>query len=239
MRGDWSEARDHGAAIGARAVDGAIRTRRSIRGFLQTPVPRETIRDLLDLAACAPSGSNIQPWRVHVLTGGALRRLKDDLLAQHDGNAPEEREYEYYPTRWRSPYLERRRAVGWKLYELTGVARGGREAGHRQRGRNYDFFGAPVGLVFTIDADLEKGSWLDCGMFLQTLMIAARGMGLDTCPQAAIANYPAVLRRHLPIGADETIICGMALGYADPAEPANRLEPGREGVDVFAQFHEA
>ena len=239
MRAGWSAARDHRAAIGSEAVDGAIRTRRSIRGFLPDTVPREIIRDLLALAACAPSGSNIQPWRVHVLTGAALRRLKDDLIARHDANAPEEREYEYYPTSWRTPYLERRRAVGWKLYELTGVARGDREAGHRQRGRNYDFFGALVGLVFTIDDDLEKGSWLDCGMFIQTLMIAARGKGLDTCPQAAIANYPAVLRRHLPIGEAETIICGMALGYADPAEPANALEPGREAVDVFARFHEA
>lgn len=224
-------------ALASAAVDGAIRTRRSIRGFLPTPVAVEAIRELLDLAACAPSGSNIQPWRVHVLTGDALQRLKDELLAQHDAHAPEEREYEYYPTSWRSPYLERRRAVGWKLYELAGVAKGDREAGHRQRGLNYTFFGAPVGLVFTIDNDLEKGSWLDCGMFIQTLMIAARGRGLDTCPQAAIANYPSVLRRHLPIADTETIICGMAIGFADPAEPANALEPGREAVEVFATFH--
>ena len=235
----WSGARDHGGATGAAAVDGAIRSRRSIRGFLPTPVPPAEVRALLDLAACAPSGSNIQPWRVHVLTGAALQRLKDDLLAQHDAGAPEEREYDYYPVRWRSPYLERRRAVGWKLYELTGVARGDQEAGHRQRGRNYVFFGAPVGLVFTIDDDLEKGSWLDCGMFIQTLMIAARGHGLDTCPQAAIANYPAVLRRHLPISERETIICGMALGHADPAEPANALEAGREPLEAFTLFHEA
>jgi len=236
---DWDASREVEAVRGAEAVDRAIRTRRSIRGFLPDPVPRETIARLLELAGTAPSGSNIQPWRVHVVTGEALRRLKADLLARHEGHAPEEREYEYYPVKWRAPYLERRRAVGWKLYELTGVARGDREAGHRQRGRNYDFFGAPVGLVFTIDDDLEKGSWLDCGMFLQTFMIAARGHGLDTCPQAAIANYPAVLRRHLPIGATETIICGMALGHADPAEPANRLEPGREPLEAFATFHEA
>ena len=231
-----SASRDVSGAVGADAVDAAIRTRRSIRGFLPDPVSDETVRHLLSLAACAPSGSNIQPWRVHVLTGAALARLKDDLFAQHEAGAPEEREYEYYPTRWRSPYLERRRAVGWKLYELAGVARGDREGGHRQRGRNYTFFGAPVGLIFTIDSDLEKGSWLDCGMFIQTLMIAARGHGLDTCPQAAIANYPSVLRRHLPIGADETIVCGMALGRADPAEPTNALEPGREPVDAFASF---
>lgn len=235
---DWSVTRSVEEARGGQAVDRAIRTRRSIRGFLPDPVQRETIAELLELAGNAPSGSNIQPWRVHVVSGDALRRLKTDLLAQHEARAPEEREYEYYPVNWRSPYLERRRAVGWKLYEMTGVARGDREAGHRQRSRNYDFFGAPVGLVFTIDDDLQKGSWLDCGMFLQTLMIAARGRGLDTCPQAAIANYPAVLRRHLPIRASETIICGMALGYADPAEPANHLEPGREPVEVFASFHD-
>jgi nitroreductase len=237
MSASWSERRDFGAAVGHEAVDGAIRSRRSIRGFLPAPVPEATVRELLALAACAPSGSNIQPWRAHVLTGEPLRRLTDDLLAQHDAGEPEAREYEYYPTQWRSPYIERRRAVGWKLFQATGVARGDREASHRQRGKNYLFFGAPVGFVFVIDNDLHEGSWLDYGMFLQTLMIAARGRGLDTCPQAAIANYPAILRRHLPIRDSETIICGMALGYADPAEPANAVEPDRELVEDFVTFH--
>jgi nitroreductase len=220
------------------AVDLAITSRRSIRGFLDTPIDKAAIVRLLEVAGRAPSGSNIQPWKAHVLTGPVLRRLTDQLTAAHFAGQPEEREYEYYPVAWRSPYLERRRKVGWQLYELAGVTRGDREAALRQRGRNYTFFGAPVGLIFTIDRDLEKGSWLDYGMFLQSLMIAARGSGLDTCPQAAIANYPAIVRGVLGIPDSEIIVCGMALGLADPAEPANALVAEREPVSSFAQFHE-
>jgi nitroreductase len=219
------------------AVDFAITSRRSIRGFLGTPVPLDTVRHLLEVASRAPSGSNIQPWKVHVVTGPALQRLKDALLAAHVSGAPEAREYEYYPVNWRSPYLERRRKVGWQLYELAGVGRGDREGASRQRGKNYVFFGAPVGLLFTIDRDMEMGSWLDFGMFLQNIMVAARGHGLDTCPQAAIANYPDIVRRHLNIPDAEMVVCGMALGHADPSEPANTLVSEREAVEAFTTFH--
>ena len=192
---------------------------------------------LLAIASRAPSGSNIQPWKVHVLAGPALARLTDALGAAHGSGVPEGREYEYYPLTWRAPYQERRRTVGWQLYELAGVARGDRAAGQRQRGRNYAFFGAPVGLVFTIDRDLEQGSWLDYGMFLQGLMVAARGFGLDTCPMAAIANYPGIVRRELGIPGDEVVVCGMALGVADPAEPTNALVAAREPVEGFTTWH--
>ncbi|TDR85149.1 nitroreductase [Enterovirga rhinocerotis] len=239
MADRWRAERRDRSAVGAEAVDGAITTRRSIRGFLPDPVPMETVRHLLALASRAPSGSNVQPWKSHVVTGAALQRLKDDLFAVFDSGAPEQREYEYYPRNWRSPYLDRRRKVGWELYRLAGVARGDKEAGHRQRARNYVFFGAPVGLIFTIDRDLEQGSWLDYGMFLQSLMIAARGHGLDTCAQAAIASYPAIVTRHLAIPAEEMVICGMALGWADLGEPTNALESEREPVDGFTAFHDA
>ena len=223
--------------VGSAAVDFAITSRRSVRGFLDKAVDRETVVRLLELASCAPSGSNIQPWSAHVIVGDAVKRLSDDLLAAHVAGEPEDREYEYYPVNWRSPYIERRRKLGWQLYELAGVARGDKEAGSRQRGRNYVFFGAPVALVFAIDKDLEQGSWLDYGMFLQSFMIAARGRGLDTCAQAAIANYPLIVRKHLAIPETQTIICGMAIGWADPNEPTNALVPGREPVDAFTTFH--
>lgn len=226
-------------AEAARFVDEAIETRRSIRGFLPRPVPRETIERLLALASRAPSGSNTQPWKVRVLTGAALERLTRALSAAHYAEEPEAREYNYYMVNWREPYLGRRRKVGWQLFTLTGVARGDREASLKQRGRNYIFFGAPVGLVFTIERDLEQGSWLDYGMFLQTLMIAARGRGLDTCPQASIANYPDIVRRELGIPEGELVVCGMALGYADPDEPANALWSEREPVSGFATFHDS
>lgn len=232
MRGDGEEGESAGP------VDHAITSRRSIRGFLPRPVEQSRIKHILEVASRAPSGSNIQPWKVHVLTGAALARVTSALREAHETGAPSDREYEYYPLAWRSPYLERRRKLGWQLYSLTGVARGDREAGMRQLGRNYIFFGAPVGLIFTIDSDLEKGSWLDYGMFLQNIMVAARGHGLDTCPQAAIANYPAILRRELGIPGSETVVCGMALGWADPAEPANRLQSEREPVEAFARFHD-
>ena len=219
------------------AVDAAITSRRSVRGFRPDPVPMATIRDLIALAGRAPSGSNIQPWKVHVVTGQALGRLTDALVAAHDGDAPEAREYEYYPVHWRDPYLGRRRALGWQLYGLAGIGKGDREGAKRQMGRNFVFFGAPVGLVFTIDRDMEQGSWLDYGMFLQTLMIAARGAGLDTCPQAAIASYPAIVRREVGIPEDETIVCGMALGYADPDEPTNALRAERAPVSAYTTVH--
>lgn len=221
------------------AVTYAIMSRRSIRGFLSQPVEQDTIRTLLEIASRAPSGSNIQPWKVHVLTGATLHRVTRLLGDAFASGRPEEREYEYYPVQWRSPYLERRRAVGWELYRLAGVTKGDRVAGDRQRARNYTFFGAPVGLVFTIDKDMEQGSWLDYGMFLQNIMVAARGFGLDTCPQAAIASYPTVLRSELGITADEMVVCGMALGVADPDEPTNALEAPREKLDGFVRFHPA
>jgi nitroreductase len=220
-------------------VEWAIMTRRSVRGFTAEPVARDTVLRILEVAARAPSGTNMQPWKAHVVTGPALIRVTAALCGAHFEGVPEGREYDYYPTTWRSPYLERRRKVGWDLYALTGVARGDRDAALRQVGRNYIFFGAPVGLVFTIDRDLGRGSWLDFGMFLQNVMIAARGHELDTCPQAAIANYPDVLRRELGIGEDQMIVCGMALGRADPDEPANRLVTEREPVEGFCTFHEA
>jgi nitroreductase len=222
----------------AEIVDRAIASRRSVRGFTDEPVPRATVERLLEVASRAPSGSNIQPWKAHVAMGAALARLKAALSAAHFGGEPEAREYEYYPVTWRSPYLERRRKIGWDLYTLTGVARGDRDASVRQRGRNYAFFGAPVGLVFTIDRDLGQGSWLDFGMFLQNIMVAARGRDLHTCPQAAIANYPAILRRELGIPADEMVVCGMALGKEDPSEPANGLVTEREPLATFCIFHE-
>jgi nitroreductase len=214
----------------------AIATRRSVRGFLPTPVPRETIEAILALAARAPSGSNIQPWRVRVTMGAEKARLSAALRAAHDAGATVERDYHYYPRHWREPFLSRRRKVGWDLYTLAGVARGDQAAGHAQRARNFDFFGAPVGLFFTLARDLEQGSWVDCGIFLQSVMLAARGFGLDTCPQAAFCDHHDVVRAHLGIPDDEALVCGMSLGFADPDEPTNRLTTERAALKDFVSF---
>jgi nitroreductase len=223
------------------AVDAAITSRRSVRAFLPTPVPRQTIEQILDVAARAPSGTNTQPWKVYVLAGEAKAALSRKIRAAYDD--PAERtshaeEYAYYPTEWRPPYIDRRRKVGWDLYGLLGIERSDKERMHEQHGRNYEFFDAPVGLIFTIDRVMRQGSWLDYGMFLQNIMVAARARGLDTCPQAAFTQFHRIITEHVGAPADEMVVCGMALGHADPDAPENRLQTEREPVPGFARFIE-
>ena len=218
-------------------VAAALATRRSVRGFTKQPVEREVIEEILRLASRAPSMTNTQPWRVHVLTGAARDRFCGEILAAHEADQHPQMEYDYYPKEWKDPYLARRRQIGWALYGLLGIGKGDHAGTKRQAGRNYDFFGAPVGLVFTIDRDLALGSWLDLGMFLENIMIAARGAGLDTCPQAAFANYHEIIRRQLKIPENELVVCGMALGFEDKSEKANELVAPRETVEAFTTFH--
>jgi nitroreductase len=181
-------------------VDAALLTRRAIRAFLPTPVPRSDLEAILEAASRAPSGTNTQPWKVSVVTGESLARLSRDLLAAHDDPQRDElyrEEYPYYPQQWVSPYIDRRRKIGWGLYGLLGIEKNDKARMHAQHAQNYRFFGAPVGLFFTIDRVMERGSWLDYGMFLQAIMTAARGRGLDTCPQAAFTPFHRVVAAHL------------------------------------------
>jgi len=214
----------------------ALATRRSVRGFRPDPVPRATLEAILAAAARAPSGSNVQPWRVRVTQGAERTRLSAALHEAHAAGARVPREYEYYPRTWREPYLARRRKVGWDLYALAGVARGDTAAGDAQRARNFDFFGAAIGLFFLIDRDLEQGSWLDCGMFLQSVMLAARGHGLHSCAQAAFCDHHDVVRRVLDLPSDQALICGMAMGFEDSTEPTNALVTERAGLEDFVIF---
>jgi nitroreductase len=221
------------------AVDAAITSRRSIRAFLPTPVPREDIAQILQVAARAPSGTNTQPWKVYVLQGERKQALSSAILAIH--NDPEQaklhtEEYAYYPREWISPFIERRRKVGWDLYALLGLTRDNKAGMAAQHGRNYDFFGAPVGLIFTIDRIMQLGSWLDYGMFLQNIMVAARGRGLDTCPQAAFTQYHQVIGQVLALPENETVVCGMALGVADMSKIENSLITDRVRVEEFVKF---
>jgi nitroreductase len=220
-------------------VDAAIASRRSIRAFLPTPVAREDIEAILGVSARAPSGTNIQPWKVTVLTGEAKQRLSDAILAvYHDKEAASghTEEYAYYPRQWVSPFIERRRKVGWDLYALLGLTRDDKAGMAAQHGRNYRFFDAPVGLIFTIDRVLEQGSWLDYGMFLQNIMVAARGRGLDTCPQAAFTQFHRIIAEQLGLPDNETVVCGMALGFADPGKIENSLITERVPVADFVRF---
>jgi len=226
---------------GQAAVDAAITSRRSIRAFLDKPVAREDVARILDVAARAPSGTNTQPWKVHVLTGAARARLSSAILAAYadpEQAAQHQEEYPYYPREWVSPYIDRRRKVGWDLYGLLGLTRDDKAGMAAQHGRNFTFFDAPVGMIFTIDRIMEQGSWLDYGMFLQNIMVAARARGLDTCPQAAFTQYHRIIAAELGLPANEMVVCGMALGWADPARIENTLETEREPSHMFARFME-
>ncbi|WP_144631017.1 nitroreductase [Bordetella genomosp. 13] len=216
----------------------AMRTRRSIRAFLPDPVPQPLIERVLELASRAPSGNNAQPWKVYVITGAARQRFAAALRQAYDDpdQSAYQGEYAYYPKQWIAPFQDRRRKVGWDLYGLLGITREDKAGMHAQHARNYDFFDAPVGLMFTINRIMSQGSWLDYGMFLQSVMLSARAHGLDTCPQAAFVPYHAVVARELGLPPDEMLVCGMALGYADPGAIENTLHSEREPVEGFARF---
>jgi len=221
------------------AVDAAIKTRHSLRAFLPTPVPRATIEDILEVARWAPSGTNTQPWQVHVLTGAALKRISGRIQAAYldpGQNAAHKEEYAYYPTEWRSPYIDRRRKVGWDLYGLLGIAKTDKARMQHQHGRNFVFFDAPVGLFFTIDRVMQQGSWLDYGMFLQNIMVAARARGLHTCPQAAFTQFHRLIAEELQLDPEQMLVCGMSLGHADPDAVENSLVTERAPVAEFTRF---
>ncbi|WP_274424067.1 nitroreductase [Chelativorans sp. YIM 93263] len=218
-------------------VDEAITSRRSVRAFLPDAVDEKSIEDILRVASRAPSGTNMQPWKAYVTTGKAKERLSEAILSS--GIRPEKvvwDEYKYYPDKFFEPYLSRRRAVGYALYRLLGIGRREVERMRAQHDRNFVFFDAPVGMIFTIDRRLNKGSWVDHGMFLQSIMIAARARGLHTCPQAAFAPYHRFIRPILGIPDEEVVVCGMALGYEDSSKPENRLRSERADLDEFVTF---
>jgi len=221
------------------AVDSAITSRHSMRAFLPTEVARATIEEILRVAARAPSGTNTQPWQVHVLTGAAKQRFSARIQAAFDDPAElatHQEEYAYYPREWAAPYIDRRRKVGWDLYGLLGIGKTDKARMHDQHGRNYQFFDAPVGLIFSIDRIMQQGSWLDYGMFLQNIMIAARARGLHTCPQAAFTQFHRLIADELQFRPEQMLVCGMALGYADPAAVENSLVTERAPVAEFTRF---
>ncbi|MCX7692138.1 MAG: nitroreductase [Tepidimonas ignava] len=230
-------------ALDPAAVEAAIVSRRSVRAFLPTPVPRHLIERLLALAARAPSGTNTQPWKVYVLQGRARDALCEQVCAAHDAiranpalAAEYQEAYDYYPREWVSPYLDRRRENGWGLYGLLGIGKGDKDKMHAQHQRNFRFFDAPVGLMITIDTVMGRGSLLDTGMFLQNLMVAARAHGLDTCPQAAWNHYARIILPLIGAGPNEMLVCGMALGWADPQALVNRFVTPREPLQRFVRW---
>ncbi|MBV8123564.1 MAG: nitroreductase [Paucibacter sp.] len=212
-----------------------------MRAYLPREVSRADLEGLLQVAARAPSGTNTQPWQVHVLTGAAKQRLADritDAYLDPEQHAEHHEEYAYYPSEWVSPYIDRRRKVGWDLYGLLGIGKADKLRMQAQHARNYQFFDAPVGLIFTIDRVMEQGSWLDYGMFLQNVMVAARARGLHTCPQAAWTQFHRIIAEELGLSPEQMVVCGMALGHADMSKAENTLVTEREPVAGFTRFME-
>jgi nitroreductase len=219
------------------ATEAAILSRRSVRGFLPTPVSRKVVEHLLDVAARAPSGTNMQPWQAIALAGEPLARFCDGVAAAFQaGEEPDGIEQLYYPQPFFEPYLARRRKIGWDLYGILGITRGDRDKARTHIANNLRYFGAPVGLICTIDRRLELGSWVDYGMFLENITIAARARGLDTCPMALFAEFPRTIRRLLGLGEELKIVCGMAIGFEDRDAPANRLVTERVPAREFTEF---
>ncbi|MDO8705645.1 MAG: nitroreductase [Sulfuricaulis sp.] len=216
----------------------AIRQRASTRAYLDKPVDRTMIEAILDVARWAPSGANIQPWQVAVVTGQVGRQIGKALLATRTAGESERPDYRYYPERWSEPYKSRRVACGLALYTALKIGRDDKHARLKSWNNNYSFFGAPVGLFFFLDRSLAQGSWVDMGMFIENVMLAALGHGLATCPQASLAEYPDIVRKLLNVPDSRALICGMALGYPDRSAPVNNYRTQREPAMHFTTWHE-
>ncbi|MHA1568696.1 MAG: nitroreductase [Alphaproteobacteria bacterium] len=216
----------------------AIRGRHCFRAYLPRPVERDTLHEILDAARWAPSGVNSQPWQVAVVQGDTRQRLSEALIAARRANRPENPDYAYYPEEWREPYRTRRKVCGLTMYQALGIDKHDKAARLEAWIRNYRFFDAPVGLLFLIDRGMQTGSWLDMGMFMQNIMLAAREFELGTCPQASLAEYPDIVREVLAIPADKLVLCGMALGYPDPDAPVNQYRLEREPVENFTRWYD-
>ena len=227
------------------AVDHAITTRMSARAFTNKPIDKAMLVDILRVASRAPSGTNTQPWRVYILQGEKRDSLVQKVCAAHDAQRSDptlaeqyREEYNYYPTQWVSPYIDRRRENGWGLYGLLGIGKGDKDKMHAQHQRNFKFFDAPVGLMFTVDRVMGQGSLVDYGMFLQNIMVAARARGLHTCPQAAWNHYAKIIMPHIGAAESEMLVCGMSLGWAEESDIVNTFITPREPVESFTRWVE-
>lgn len=216
----------------------AIKGRASVRAYLDRPVDRELVEEVLGAARWAPSGVNTQPWHVRVVMGETKRRIGDAIVQARRDEVKPDPDYKYYADHFKEPYRSRRHACGYALYGALGIQRDDLQRRTEQWMKNYYGFGAPVELFIFIDAELEKGSWLDIGMFIQNIMLAARGYGLETCPQAALSDYPAIVRNILSVPESLSLVCGVAMGYADWNDPVNKYRTERVAVNSFTEWHD-
>lgn len=225
------------------AFDVVMTERHSVRAFLPRPVEPDTIKQILQVASRAPSGTNTQPWQVYVVSGAKRDAIVQQvcaaqmaLFANPDLASQYQESYAYYPKQWISPFIERRRENGWSLYGLLGIEKGDKAKMAAQHLRNFQFFDAPVGLFFCVHKIMGVGAKMDIAMMMQNVMLAAKARGLDTCPQAAWNHFHGIVLKQLGAPEDVELVCGMALGYADPNAVVNQLHTPRVAVEEFATF---
>lgn len=215
----------------------AIEGRCSTRAFLDRDVSDETLRAILETARWSPSGGNMQPWRVAVVKGETKQQITDAIIAAREAKQPDNPDYNYYPQEWEEPYKGRRKACGLALYQALDIGRRDVERMTDAWYNNYRFFGAPVGMLFFVESQLAQGSWVDMGIFIQTIMLSARAHGIETCPQASMADYPDIVRDILKIDDNWSLLGGLSLGYGDPDAAANSYRTEREEVDSFTDWY--
>ncbi len=217
-------------------VTEALKTRKSVRAYLDKPVEDQKISAILKAARHAPSGVNTQPWQVAVVTGESKMQLQKKIEARFRDGDKGKAEYDYYPNEWAEPFTSRRKECGLLMYKTLGIERSDRERQKNQWAANYRAFDAPVMLLFFMDKRLQAGSFMDYGMFLQSIMLAATEQGLATCPQASLADYPNLIKQQLGYSNEQILLCGMALGYEDTKAPVNSYRTTREEFQSFTQF---
>ncbi len=221
-------------------VSDAVNSRRSMRVFKPDPVPKTVIEWIIETANRSASNGNLQPWKLYVTTGKARERLSAAILAAIDtADHGPGGEYDVYPKEFAPVYDQRRKLVGKQLYTLLNVPRGDTAGMQKQFRKNFDFFDAPVGMILCVERGMGNGQWIDCGIFLDQLMLLAREQGLHTCPQAAFSRYQHVVRRELKIPDNQIVICGLALGHADPDVIPNSLVTERAPIDDFTTWYSA
>jgi nitroreductase len=220
------------------SVISALKGRFSTRAYLDKPVPKSVVKAVLECARWSPSGANLQPWQVVVIMGETKAQLSAAIVEAYESGIKPHPEYPYYPEQWFEPYKDRRFQTGMALYRALGIERRDKSRREQQWKANYDFFGAPVGLLFLVEKRLGYGCWLDMGIFIQSIMLAARAYELSTCPQAAMADYPDVIRKRLKLSDGMQVMCGMSLGYADEQHPVNNYRTEREAVDHFTSWYD-
>jgi nitroreductase len=218
-------------------VTQAISERRTVRAYLSRPVPAELVRGIVEIARRTASSSNMQPWRLSVMAGADLDRLRGTVRQRLAANpTPEGSEYKIYAANLKDPYNRRRIKCAEELYGTIGISRDNKMARLMQFARNFDFYGAPVGMILSIDRTMEQGQWADVGMFLQSILLLAQERGLSTCPQAAWAAMHKTVRAHLALPEEYIVFCGVALGYADLSQPINGLVTERASFDEIAEM---